>query len=516
MGPSNHFQTSMPTQPDARMPAGASLLGKYPRYAGVAVASLGLLVMACWFEHWRPILQMLPGSAPMQFNTALCFVFSGAGLFLLTTRNIHRAQWLAGPAVLFTFLTLLEYPAHWDLGIDQGFLKPYFEADTFYPGRMSPLAAVCFILVGTGTILASARGKWAHRITAAGILACIVMVIALVALLGFVLRLSPAYSWGSYSGMALNTAVALSTLGSGLLVRCWQMVRHEDFNLLRWLPVSGSLTLMAMIIFVSAVSATALGEATFWRRKTIETLLGAQAFEVNFADLQRGLRYYAILGDPNGLVSYKRCLALEPRLFRRLVELTSDNPAQQRRLRDLGAAMEAAMAYDRRMIALRDREGSEAASKSDNNGERRKVLDDARGILTTFSLEEQRLLDARDALEQADASDATRLLIYGSVLAAAMVLIANYAVGREMKRRRSAEIEGERLIGELRRLLEEVKTLSGMIPICGWCKCIRTDKGYWQCVEQYVGEHTDATFTHGICPDCAVKLEAELVASHSI
>lgn len=56
---------------------------------------------------------------------------------------------------------------------------------------------------------------------------------------------------------------------------------------------------------------------------------------------------------------------------------------------------------------------------------------------------------------------------------------------------------------ELERLLAEVKTLGGMLPICSHCKKIRDDKGYWNQIEAYLNEHTDAEFTHGICPDCA-------------
>jgi CHASE3 domain sensor protein len=471
----------------------------------------GLLVEASWFAHWKPILQMLPNSAPMQFNTALCFVASGAGLFLLTTRRANVARWLAVPSLLLAPLTLLEYVSRWDLGIDQLFLKPFFEADTAYPGRMSPLAAVCFILTGAGIIAADAGEKWARRLTAAGILACIVGVVALVALFGFIYGIAPAYSWGSYSQMAVNTAVAFFVLASGLLAWCWQTVNREDFDFLRWLPVAGSLTLMVMIVFVAAVNAAALGEATFWRRHTIEVILSAQAFEDNLIDLQRSERFYVTQNDPAAFASYQRSLALEPRQFDHLVELTADNPSQRRRLGSLGAAMEAVLVYDRRMTALHDREGSEAVLRLDTSAERRRVLDDARGALKAFSQEEQRLLDARDALEHAAARDSTRLLAFGSVLAAALVLVANLVVGGEMNRRRRAEIEREKLIVELQRLLDEVKTLSGMIPICGWCKCIRTDQGYWQSVEQYVGEHTDATFTHGICPGCLEKFKADLV-----
>lgn len=52
----------------------------------------------------------------------------------------------------------------------------------------------------------------------------------------------------------------------------------------------------------------------------------------------------------------------------------------------------------------------------------------------------------------------------------------------------------------------EIRTLSGILPICANCKKIRNDKGYWQMVEEYIGEHSDARFSHGLCIDCAKKL----------
>jgi PAS domain-containing protein len=63
--------------------------------------------------------------------------------------------------------------------------------------------------------------------------------------------------------------------------------------------------------------------------------------------------------------------------------------------------------------------------------------------------------------------------------------------------------ERELLISELQEALASVKTLGGLLPICASCKKIRDDEGYWNQVEQYIAKHTDAKFTHGICPDCA-------------
>jgi hypothetical protein len=153
--------------------------------------------------------------------------------------------------------------------------------------------------------------------------------------------------------------------------------------------------------------------------------------------------------------------------------------------------------------ALYGRAGFAAVSKTDATDESRRVFGNARDVVKTFSQEEQRLLDLRSNAEQADYNNAARLLVLGSLMAALLLVLANQMASREMDQRRRMETEREQLIVELQQALAQVKTLSGMIPICGWCKNIRTDKGYWQSVEQYVGTRTDATFTHGMCPKCA-------------
>jgi len=72
------------------------------------------------------------------------------------------------------------------------------------------------------------------------------------------------------------------------------------------------------------------------------------------------------------------------------------------------------------------------------------------------------------------------------------------------------ERERDWLIAELKEALAEIKTLSGILPICSHCKKIRDDSGYWNNVEHYIEHHTDANFTHGICPSCAKELYPEL------
>lgn len=75
----------------------------------------------------------------------------------------------------------------------------------------------------------------------------------------------------------------------------------------------------------------------------------------------------------------------------------------------------------------------------------------------------------------------------------------------EIERRKNAENERDKVIQELKKALSEVKTLQGFLPICCICKNIRDDQGYWNKIESYIRDHSDAEFSHGICPECAKK-----------
>ena len=77
------------------------------------------------------------------------------------------------------------------------------------------------------------------------------------------------------------------------------------------------------------------------------------------------------------------------------------------------------------------------------------------------------------------------------------------------------EREREILITQLQEALAKVRTLSGMIPICAWCKKLRNDEGYWKSVEQYLADHSQAEFTHGICPGCSSGFLKKAILSNS-
>ncbi len=81
-------------------------------------------------------------------------------------------------------------------------------------------------------------------------------------------------------------------------------------------------------------------------------------------------------------------------------------------------------------------------------------------------------------------------------------LVTGPALGRAIR----YAIERKKLLAQLEQSMKEIRKLRGFLPICSNCKKIRDDKGYWTQVEIYISEHSEAEFSHGICPDCARKM----------
>ena len=120
-----------------------------------------------------------------------------------------------------------------------------------------------------------------------------------------------------------------------------------------------------------------------------------------------------------------------------------------------------------------------------------------RELVRDFNAMSARLRASHDSLEQ-------RVRERTSELAT-----TNQQLVREVAERKKAEVALEQTVTELQQALAEVKELRGFIPICSACKKIRDDAGFWQQIEKYIQDRSDAQFTHGICPECTKKLYPE-------
>ncbi len=96
-------------------------------------------------------------------------------------------------------------------------------------------------------------------------------------------------------------------------------------------------------------------------------------------------------------------------------------------------------------------------------------------------------------------------LVISPIVSSDGTVIGASEIAHDISNRLLLQQNQEKLIDELKDALARVKTLSGLLPICAWCKKVRDDEGYWLEVESYLRDRTDVDFSHGICPECAVR-----------
>jgi CHASE3 domain sensor protein len=267
---------------------------------------------------------------------------------------------------------------------------------------------------------------------------------------------------------------------------------------------------MVVIVVISVRTVSELRKSTNWREYAFKTILDAQTFEDKLIDAQDSVRNYVGNGRLDLLIEYRNDTNIDLKEIGQLSDLTSNNFEQEKRLRDLTVAVQAVFAYDNKVIGVYARQGQPTAQQTESATEGGDTTQKAIADLEYFTADEEKQVDTSDTTEQKDYHRAAHLLVVGSVLVAMLLIIANWVAGREMARRRKAETEQRELIEKLKMALAEVKTLSGLIPICGWCKNVRNDSGFWQSVEHYVRARTEASFTHGICPACQEKMKTEI------
>ncbi len=208
--------------------------------------ALGLLVLLGWYTHNVSLVQVHPTFVPMQYNTALGFLLCGSGLLLLRFNRPGAALLFGIAAQLVGGLTLIEYLAGVDLGIDQIFMEHYITVQTSHPGRMAPNTALCFTLTGMGVFSGWLLAGQKRHSQVVGILGALVFALGAVALAGYPFHLETAYGWGNLTRMAIHTASGFVVLGVGLVVFAWNRDTGSITIFPNWFPTLvgiGSITL---------------------------------------------------------------------------------------------------------------------------------------------------------------------------------------------------------------------------------------------------------------------------------
>ena len=434
--------------PDSPLERGLLFFSKFSAYFSIAV---GLVVLIGWYAHWVAIIQVIPTLPPMQYDTALGFILSGTAMALLMTKRAAIAPWLGAAVAAFGLLTLFEYSTEQNLGIDELFFKSYVTTAVSHPGRMSPLSASCFTLMGFALFLSGCK-PGGSRLTIIGLIACATKAITLVALVGYFFGIENASGWGSYTRMAMHTAATFLILSTGLLVWAWQEARRVRVDFLRWVPVTAAVTLMFMVASTARVSFGQLQESTTWRTHSYEVLSTAESLLANIFNIMCGVRAYILTGQTDGLKACQSGMDGASQQLIRLQALVIDNPAQEERLKPLSTDLTGIFRYSQQLIDLQKTQGLPGDITLESTGQSFALINRALADLHAFTDEERRLLDKRTAAADANFQHTSNLVIFGCLLAAVLLVVANLMASREMKLRRRTEAKLQQIVAHEREL----------------------------------------------------------------
>jgi signal transduction histidine kinase/CheY-like chemotaxis protein len=406
---------------------------------GLGVLGAGTLAVYGWLQHANTLSVWFPDFQPMKFNAAAALIALGTAMIFLAFDRRAPAAVLGGIVATFMSLTLAEHFSGTDLHLDRLLFASYAAGDP-HPDRVSPLTAACSALLGWSLVPLAFRRRRRQALTVLGVASCTVLIAALVAAAGYAFGLDVAEGWGAYTRMSVWTAGAFFVSSSSLLVWAAAEARAEGFNFLRWLPLSGSITLMTMIALVSLASFTQAKRSADWRRHTYEVLDALQVLFGDFGDMQRGMRAHVLTGQQKYLDLYYQSIPkLEPD-FQAIVKLTADNPVQQERTEPLWTSINDLHSYDEQLLQIR-KQGLDAAIKVESQGAGYALSSQVIQEIDAMENEERHLLTTRAGTADADANQSARLLMIGSVLATALLIFAHAMASHELAARRKVELQ---------------------------------------------------------------------------
>ncbi|MFN6485035.1 MULTISPECIES: EAL domain-containing protein [unclassified Nostoc] len=229
---------------------------------------LGFVVMVAWQIHLNVLIQVLPDSTPIRYNTALAFFFCGWALLALIKGWRPFAVGLSLLVVFIGSLTLAEYIFEMNFGIDQLFIQDYLtnnlptsrhslrmsepvqqfliEVHSSLPGRPSANTALGFTLLGIASLCLSLARISKHLLIVTGLFSAGAIAIGVVALIGYFSGIGTAYKWGYLTGVAIPTALGLLMLGVSLQFLTIERVKR----LPQWFPLNIGFGILTANLFL--------------------------------------------------------------------------------------------------------------------------------------------------------------------------------------------------------------------------------------------------------------------------
>ncbi|MGE4089990.1 MAG: CHASE3 domain-containing protein, partial [Candidatus Binatia bacterium] len=442
--------------------------------------ALGLVVIAGWHVHSPMLIQLMPTSAPMYYNTAVGFSLLGLGMLGVAYRSWPVSILVATVILILGIAALSQYLLDIGVGSDQ-FLQVDTTQMSPYPGRMAPTTALCFVISGVALLLtepqslaflsrhstqASSRPSFGSRrffsqttillelvsivVTTWGVVTCIL----------YVGGMMGPQVLGSVSNMAFHTAVGFTVFGLGLWAVVWR--RNKGVLIADSLAavITGVFTIaLVMQLALSSVAARSIANV----QTSIEHENGSESIvyllEQLFSqlkDAETGQRGYLLTGEHAYLEPYIEAVAMIHTTLRDLEILgTKSRALGQEHLATLKALTEQKLTQLQETITLRQRQGLAAAVPVVRSGRGKGIMDRLRVLIRTTIDTERTALAHESQAVNASMQETRASLIYGAGFSLFLIPGAGLVISWQLWKRRGTEAELRTLNANLDKQVEE-------------------------------------------------------------
>ena len=411
-------------------------------WCGLFVIALGVSALIGWAFDIAFLKTVFVGYASMKPNTALTFVLLGTSLSrrsMAASRATPTqpepdaiATWSAALAILFAAMTVFEYVASVDLGIDQLLFRQ--PDTTTYPGRMA--AATALALLSLGLSLVAPKTVNGELIDGRALFSFTALSISVVAFIGYLVDAPSLYQLSAYVSMALHTSIGLIVLSCGTLLylnnrqsvgvseleiftpqtsAARSALRPTIFAAFGFLAISAA---GSIVLFLTVIKAQGWVTHTFMVHQTADSLLG------ELRDAETGQRGFIVTGNASYLEPYNKSLTTIPGIESKLRELTADNAADQVRLTAIQLQVAKKLKELSESIEF-ERSGRHADALDLVTSDGGKgLMDEIRAELAAFLASQDALLDMRQGWLQK--------MQTAGVTAAVLCLLLTVASGRSV------------------------------------------------------------------------------------
>jgi PAS domain S-box-containing protein len=417
------------------------------RVAATVTTLFGLVALAGWIFHLPLLTRLLPGAVEMKVNTAVAVILSGAALLIFADRAAVSAERIARSfalaVVAIGLASLAEYVFGWQLGIDEFLVKDTEVAYNPFRGRMSPISAAAFVIIGSA-LAAMHRPSW---LKAAKSAAGLVILIGAVSIIGYLWSAGELITDTWVPPVAINTAICFVLLGAGVLLSPDRSRLGLDTELTALATVeikilSGFLLAMSLLLFGSTYTyrtSVELADSAEWVAHTQEVRATIADLYGSLAGAELAQRDYLLTTQHTRLDEYARLVDVVRYRLAELGRLTSDNAAQQTDWAALKAVVKGRLDDMAGTLAAYQTYGLPAARALLGQGRLGSGIEDVRIITERMDAVEARLLAERQTAAGNIRRTTLISLLITLAVASAIFIVLFRGIHREMRARRDAQ-----------------------------------------------------------------------------